>query len=195
MQKTAAQNGADAIVMCSNKVCPQIANQDSSLAAPAIKILPSAYVSQPEPEQEVVPPAFTPAPTPTKAQKALVEKGRATLNIQFDTNKAMGKDQYIAELAELADVMKTYGDLDVMIEGHTDSVDTDDFNMKLSQKRADSVKNYLVTKFGIAASRLDAKGYGETRPIADNNTKEGRQANRRVEAAVEYEKSVEWNRE
>lgn len=175
MQKVAAQNGANAII---------IGNQDSSLAAPAIKILPKA-------EKEVVPPAFAPAPVPTPTkEKAIVEKGRATLNIQFDTNKAVVKDQNNAELAELADIMRKYPDLKVMIEGHTDSVGNDDLNMNLSQKRADSVKNYLVTKFGINASRLDAKGYGETRPIEDNNTKEGRQKNRRVEAALEYEKTV-----
>ena len=186
MQKVAAQNGANAII-CSNKDCHQV------FGAPAIRILPKAEEiaampppnPQPAPKEEVVPPD----PTST-IERAIVEKGRATLNIQFDTNKAVVKDQYNAELAEFADVMRKYADLKVMIEGHTDSVGNDDFNMKLSQKRADSVKNYLVTKFGIDASRLDAKGYGETRPIADNNTKEGRQKNRRVEAAVEYEKTV-----
>ena len=60
------------------------------------------------------------------------------------------------------------------------------YNEKLSQRRADAVKNYLVAKFGIKASRLNAKGYGPIRPIASNATKEGRQKNRRVEAAAEY---------
>lgn len=185
MQKEAAQNGADAIMMCSNEVCPQLGNQGSSLAAPAIKLLPRA-------EEEVVPPATAPEPVPTAiTEKALVEKGRATLNIQFDTNKAVVKDQYIPELAELADIMRKYPHLKVLIEGHTDSVGNDDLNMELSQKRADSVKSHLVTIFGIDASRLDAQGYGETRPLQDNDTDEGRQRNRRVEAAVEYEKTVE----
>ncbi|HWR67447.1 MAG TPA: OmpA family protein [Desulfomonilia bacterium] len=185
MKTEAAQNGADAIMMCSNKVCPQLGNQGSSLAAPAMKILPKA-------EKEVVPPAIAPEPVPAAiTEKALVEKGRATLNIQFDTNMAVVKDQYMGELAELADIMRKYPHLRVLIEGHTDSVGNDDLNMNLSQKRADSVKNNLLTIFGIDASRLDAQGYGETRPIEDNDTEEGRQKNRRVEAAVEYEKTVE----
>ena len=201
MQKVAAQNGANAIILCGNKDFLQTGNRDSTSVAPAIKILPKAekvvppaftQAPTPTPIEKVVPPAFVQAlaPTPIKKEKAIVEKGRATLNIQFDTNKAVVKDQYNAELVELADIMRKYPDLRVMIEGHTDNVGNDDLNMMLSQKRADSVKNYLVTKFGIDASHLDAKGYGETRPIVDNNTKEGRQKNRRVEAAVEYEKTV-----
>lgn len=182
MQKVAAQNGANAII-CNNEDCHQV------FGAPAIRILPKAekIAATPPPTPQ---PAPAPAPTPTEKEKALVEKGRATLNIQFDTNKAVVKDQYFAELAELADIMRKYPNLKVMIEGHTDSVGTDDLNMTLSQKRADSVKNFLVAILGIDASRLDAKGYGETRPVEDNNTKEGRQKNRRVEAAVEYEKTV-----
>lgn len=191
MQKEAALNGADAIMICSDAVCPRASDQCSSLAAPAIKILPMAAFPQPEPEQNALPPALArpTAPTPSK-EKAIVEKGRATLNIHFDTNKASVKDQYLNELAELSDVMKKYPDLKVMIEGHTDSIGNDDFNMKLSQKRADSVKDHLVRIFGIDASRLEAIGYGETRPVEDNNTMEGRQMNRRVEAVVEYEKTL-----
>lgn len=195
MQKVAAQNGANAIVMCSKNNL-QLLTQDSRLVAPVIKILPSAQriaatpppVPQSIPIEKIVPP--TPAPVSSKTEKAIVEKGRATLNIQFDTNKAVVKDEYIEELAEFADVMKKYPNLNVVIEGHTDNVGNNDFNTMLSQKRAESVKNFLVTKFEIDSSHLDAKGYGETRPIADNNTMEGRQMNRRVEAAVDYEKTV-----
>ena len=104
---------------------------------------------------------------------------------------AVVKDQYHAELAELAGVMRRHPGLRVMIEGHTDSVGSDTLNMILSQRRADSVKDYLATRLGIDASRLDARGYGETRPVAGNDTGEGRQQNRRVEAAVEYDNTVD----
>jgi outer membrane protein OmpA-like peptidoglycan-associated protein len=71
----------------------------------------------------------------------------------------------------------------VRIEGHTDWIGSDAYNMGLSQRRADSVRTYLINK-GIDPSRLIAVGYGETRPIADNNTVLGRAKNRRVEFTV-----------
>jgi OOP family OmpA-OmpF porin len=66
-----------------------------------------------------------------------------------------------------------------VVEGHTDSVGNDDYNLKLSQRRADSVRKYLVDK-GVPAARLEAKGYGEAQPVADNKTADGRAQNRRV---------------
>jgi len=71
-----------------------------------------------------------------------------------------------------------------VIEGHSDNVGTSEFNMKLSQQRADSVVSYLVNDLKIASSRLSAVAYGETRPIADNSTREGQQANRRIDAVI-----------
>jgi len=67
-------------------------------------------------------------------------------------------------------------------EGHTDSNASDKYNVKLSQRRTESVVKMLVEKYGIDKSRLTAKGYGESQPIADNKTKEGRQKNRRIVA-------------
>jgi OOP family OmpA-OmpF porin len=69
-----------------------------------------------------------------------------------------------------------------VIEGHTDSVGDHASNMKLSQRRADSVRSYLIKTFGVAPERLDAKGYGPDRPRATNKTPEGRSQNRRIEA-------------
>jgi len=71
------------------------------------------------------------------------------------------------------------------INGHTDNVGADDFNMKLSDGRAASVKNYLASK-GISADRLESEGFGETMPVADNKTAAGRTQNRRVEMKVFY---------
>jgi len=117
---------------------------------------------------------------------AIVEKGRVTLNVEFDFDKSIVKKKYHDEIAELAAVMKKYPDLKITIEGHTDNVGGLAYNEKLSLRRADAVKKYLAEKFGIEASRLNAKGYGPIRPIESNATKEGRQKNRRVEAAANY---------
>jgi len=116
----------------------------------------------------------------------IAEKGRVTLNVEFDFDKAVIKKKFHDEIGNLAAVMKKYPDLKITIEGHTDNVGVLAYNEKLSQRRADAVKKYLVEKFGIEDSRLTAKGYGPIRPIESNATKEGRQKNRRVEAAAEY---------
>ncbi len=119
-------------------------------------------------------------------QKEMMEKGRATMDIEFDYNKAVVKPQYHKEIKKFADVMQGNPDLKVVIEGHTDSIGSKSYNMKLSQKRAESVINYMVTQLGVKSSRLAAKGYGMSKPIAGNKTAEGRMKNRRVEAAVLY---------
>jgi OOP family OmpA-OmpF porin len=122
----------------------------------------------------------------TGVAKEMFEKGRATINVEFDTNKADIKPAFDKELQKFADVMKNYPDLKVVIEGHTDNVGKKAYNQKLSEKRANSIKNYLTQKYGIEASRLTAQGYGDSKPIESNKTKAGRQNNRRVEAAVDY---------
>jgi OOP family OmpA-OmpF porin len=116
----------------------------------------------------------------------IVEKGRTTLEVLFDFDKATIKGNYSKDIDALGDVMKKYEDLNITIEGHTDNIGTAAYNKKLSQRRADAVKKYLVEKSGIDAKRLTAKGFGLEKPIASNKTKEGRQKNRRVEAAVDY---------
>jgi OOP family OmpA-OmpF porin len=108
-----------------------------------------------------------------------------SLNIEFDTSKADIKPQYKDEIAKVADFLKQYPQTTALIEGHTDNVGGYDFNMKLSQKRAENVVNYLVENFGIDRSRLSAKGYGYTRSIAYNKTPEGRQKNRRIDAVID----------
>jgi OOP family OmpA-OmpF porin len=127
-----------------------------------------------------------PVPAPTVMEREIIEEGRATLDIKFKTDKADIQPQYHAELATFGDIMKKHPDLKVIIEGHTDNVGTAAYNKKLSQRRADSVKRYMTEKFGIEASRLKAKGYGLSVPIASNATAAGKAKNRRVEAVVEY---------
>lgn len=107
------------------------------------------------------------------------------LVLDFDPGKADIKPQYHDEIAKVADYMKRYTTTTAVIEGHTDNTGTPSQNMKLSQQRAQNVVDYLVKNFGIERSRLSAKGYGATRRVAYNNTPEGRQKNRRINAVID----------
>jgi len=100
--------------------------------------------------------------------------------ILFDTGKATIKAQSAAVLADIIGILKEYSTAKFTVEGHTDSVGSDKLNQRLSDSRANSVKEYLVQN-GINAFRLSALGYGESRPIDSNKTRDGRANNRRVE--------------
>ncbi|MFP5041820.1 OmpA family protein [Parasediminibacterium sp. JCM 36343] len=104
----------------------------------------------------------------------------ATRGIYFETAKAIIKPESYPMLNEVVDIINQYPDYDLRVSGHTDNVGGDSYNMELSQARVDAVKRYLSEK-GISASRLDAIGYGKTRPVATNSTAVGRALNRRVE--------------
>lgn len=106
------------------------------------------------------------------------------LKVNFDFDKADVKPMYHQELADFAEFAKQYPGVDIEISGHTDGKGTPAYNMKLSQRRASSVREYLIQKFGMKAARLSAVGYGLTQPVADNNTDEGRAENRRIEAVL-----------
>src|SRR5690606_39121260 len=84
------------------------------------------------------------------------------------------------------EMLKAHADLRIRIEGHTDNVGNPDFNQKLSERRATAVKTFLEKEYGIDGSRLEAQGFGDTRPVASNDTPEGRQANRRAELVKLY---------
>ena len=86
-------------------------------------------------------------------------------------------------LDAVAEVFLEFPDTELMIEGHTDSVGNDDYNMKLSKRRADAVANYLKSK-GVTSNRFKVEAFGETRPRFENETKEGQSKNRRVEIGV-----------
>ncbi len=105
--------------------------------------------------------------------------------IFFETNSDKLKTASLEQLDELTTILGRYESARLTIDGYTDSKGTDEYNMALSQKRTESVKTYLMGK-GIMESRLTANGYGETKPIADNNTAAGRSRNRRVELSTSY---------
>jgi outer membrane protein OmpA-like peptidoglycan-associated protein len=103
--------------------------------------------------------------------------------ILFDVDKATLKDEAKTNIDKLAVILKKYPDTNVLIEGHTDATGTEEHNLELSRERAQSVSNYLA-QLGVDPARFTATGYGESQPIASNDTQEGRQQNRRVELAV-----------
>jgi OOP family OmpA-OmpF porin len=119
--------------------------------------------------------------------KILTETISQELKINFDSGKAVVKDEYKAEAEKVAALLKQYPSTSVEIQGHTDSSGKKASNDKLSQDRADAVKGVLVSDFGIDAGRITATGYGSAQPIADNKTVEGRAQNRRVIAVVSGE--------
>ena len=116
-------------------------------------------------------------------QQVAIQSGRIQLKdtVYFDTAKATIQKRSYKLLDQVAKVLKEHPELDrVVIEGHTDNQGKPAANVKLSQRRAESVRNFLIQK-GIEPQRLEAKGYGQERPIADNKTAKGRATNRRVE--------------
>lgn len=117
-----------------------------------------------------------------KLYDALAEKGRvATQGIYFDTGSDRIRPESSPTLKEIGTMLKEHGDLKLVIEGHTDNVGTSAANQTLSEKRAAAVRQFLIDSYGVDAARLQAKGYGETKPAGSNDTPEGRQNNRRVE--------------
>ena len=115
------------------------------------------------------------------------EKGcfqEVKLEVHFDTNKWDIKPEYYPVLEKFAKFLKDNPKIKVEIQGHTDSVGSAKYNLKLSQKRAEAVKKVLVEKYGISPDRIIAKGYGESMPVAPNDTEEGRAKNRRVVAKI-----------
>jgi outer membrane protein OmpA-like peptidoglycan-associated protein len=129
------------------------------------------------------PPPPPPPPKPVVIMKAkrVGKKIEITEKVMFDTGKATIKVESDQLLKDVATVLTENASVTKLrIEGHTDSVGKDAANKKLSQKRADAVKEFLV-KVGIDAARLESVGYGEEKPIASNDTDEGKEQNRRVE--------------
>jgi OmpA-OmpF porin, OOP family len=177
------QNGSGELVWKNgtNELCWRDANWTPATAAVgcdgALVAPPPAAVVAPAPA-----PAAAPAPAPAPQPPAATKVTYAA-DAFFDFDKAVLKPEGKAKLDDL--VGKVQGiNLEVIIAvGHTDSVGTDTYNQKLSVRRAEAVKAYLVSK-GIEKNRVYTEGKGEKQPVADNKTAEGRAKNRRVEIEV-----------
>ncbi len=107
-------------------------------------------------------------------------------NVYYDTGKATLRPESFPSLNDLGELLLLKPEVEMEIYGHTDNVGGEEYNLKLSQGRAESVKNYLIDR-GITANRLTPIGFGYSRPIDTNNTKEGRQKNRRTEVRMLYD--------
>ncbi|SEH74251.1 Outer membrane protein OmpA [Stutzerimonas xanthomarina] len=138
-------------------------------------------------EQETVAVVETvePAPMAEPEPEPVLEAVRVELDVKFDFDKATVREDAYDDIEVLADFMKQYDQTSTTVEGHTDSIGTDAYNQRLSTQRAQAVRDALVNRYGVEADRLEAVGYGESRPVADNSTDQGRAINRRVEASVE----------
>ena len=120
--------------------------------------------------------------TAMELAKALDQNGSVSLHgILFDTGKSTIKAESAAALAPIGELLKSQPALRLEIQGHTDNVGAAAANLKLSQDRAAAVKAYIVSNFGIAATRLTTAGFGDTKPAGDNRTEDGRASNRRVD--------------
>ncbi len=181
---TVWRNGTNELCWRNSSWTPATADEkcDGALKPPAPPAPAPAPVAPPAPAPAPVrPPA--PAPAPVVPPAPVSEKVTFAADAFFDFNKAVLKPEAQAKLADLVD--KTQGvNLEVIIAvGHTDSVGSDAYNNKLSVARAEAVKNFLVSK-GVEKNRVYTEGKGESSPVADNKTSEGRAKNRRVEVEV-----------
>jgi len=129
--------------------------------------------------EEPLPPVPAAEPTPERFKYCI------TLHTEFDVDKAEIRPQYRDEISKVGNFMKQYPTTTAVIEGHTDNVGDAGHNLNLSHQRAESVVNHLVETYGIDRSRLTAVGYGMSKPVADNATDAGKQANRRIEAIID----------
>jgi OmpA-OmpF porin, OOP family len=172
--RTGYWSPANAIKGCDDDLLPKV-------AAPA----PAPAVVAPAPAPAPAAPRAAPAPAPAApvAPRATSEKVTFAADAFFDTSKAVVKPEGKAKLDDLVGKLSGIA-LEVIIAvGHTDARGSDAANQRLSVKRAEAVKAYLVSK-GIEANRVYTEGKGEKQPVADNKTKEGMAKNRRVEIEV-----------
>lgn len=191
--KTSANEGyvvdsASSIVRNGSGGCWHTIYWTPAMAVPACEA--AAAELKPSPKAATL--ATAPMSQPMESWKTIVtEKPVRLEGANFATNSAKLLKTADVKLNEVVNAAKQYPEVKLEVSGHTDSRGKKAFNQKLSEKRAASVKAWLV-KHGVAAERISTVGYGYTRPIADNKTKAGRAANRRVEVryAIKEEKKV-----
>ena len=135
-----------------------------------------------DPKVQAPPPPPPPAPPPPPPPPKHIQLSADTY-FDFDraTLKPAGKERIDAEIMP---PMKEHPNLRALVEGYTDSIGSDAYNLRLSERRAEAVRDYMVER-GIQASRITTKGWGKANPVASNSTKEGRAKNRRVEITEE----------
>ena len=185
---TAAPGCDGAIVIEPKAASVNSQNSASSSNAPQVEQAPAAKQAPSQADAPGLQPApasaSSSAPSPAAAPAAAVSsKVTYAADAFFDFNKSVIKPEAKAKLDDLVDKIKAVN-LEVIIAvGHTDAVGSDAYNQKLSMRRSNAVKAYLINK-GVDKTRIYTEGKGEKQPVADNGTKEGRSKNRRVEIEV-----------
>ena len=140
---------------------------------------------KPEPKPKPAPPPPPPAPKPEPKPKPAPKVERTIIldDVLFDFDRSTVKPEAAAILDRLVAFMNENKDKKVSLSGHTDNVGTDAYNQRLSERRVASVQDYVIKK-GVGSESISGQGFGESKPIADNKTREGRAKNRRVEIKV-----------
>jgi OOP family OmpA-OmpF porin len=141
------------------------------------------WAQKEEPRKEAKPPAPPAPPAPLVPEVEALPERIVLRGVNFDFDKAEIRPDAAVILEEAVSILSGKPDVQVRIEGHTDSTGPDAYNQGLSERRANSVRKYLE-QHGITASRLTSVGFGEAKPISTNDTREGRALNRRVELQV-----------
>ncbi len=164
-----------------NKSNDQVCSPANTWSQPVFNCATAKMVPAPEPEPE--PAMDEPEPEPEPEGKAVLRGNKIEIleKVQFATGSAEILDESFELLDDVAAILEDNQQVTKLrVEGHTDSRGGKRFNRRLSKKRAAAVRRYLIDK-GIDEDRLSSKGYGSSKPIANNNTEEGRSENRRVE--------------
>jgi OmpA-OmpF porin, OOP family len=156
--------------------------QDYGLQISLNKLFGKKSAPAPAPAPVAAPVVAEPEPTPEPEVRTITVR----LNVEFEFNKDVVLAIYGDQLDAIAAAMKAHEDIDLVLEGHTDSRGSDDYNLSLSDRRAKAVQAKLVSDYGIPAERISAMGYGETQPVASNATDEGRARNRRVVGELSF---------
>lgn len=143
-------------------------------------------IGEPAPAPVAAPVAPAPVAAPEPAPEPETRTITVRLNVEFEFNKAVVLAIYGDQLEAIAAAMKAHEDIDLVLEGHTDSRGSDEYNLSLSDRRANAVKAKLESDYGIPAGRISAVGYGESRPVASNQTDDGRARNRRVVGELSF---------
>ncbi len=107
-----------------------------------------------------------------------------TLHVLFEFDKSILTQADVKELQKAVAFVKKYPGANIRLDGYTDSIGTDAYNIGLSERRATAVKDYLIKEAGVSSSRIMVIGHGKADPVADNKTEEGRAKNRRVEISI-----------
>lgn len=170
------------VAACAHPAADRTCAPTLSWTAPAYRCTTAA--PPPMVEAEPPPPEPTPAPPPEPVAEVVADTIELRESVQFETGSPILLDRSKQVLDEVAQVMTAHPGLKVIeIRGHTDGDGSTRANQKLSDRRAAAVRTYLIDH-GIAKERLRSKGFGESQPLADNATHEGRSQNRRVELQI-----------